>query len=272
MKNIFCVTLKVIILLLICSVSQFSVAGQYPVITSVSAIMTDPTHAEYRYSAQLAEIGSASETTMVPGNYTTGVVFKEVSNVGEYPMFVGTKLFNGDYTAQPIGPLAVTAFNGDVRTGKLSFTVDTYHIPGEGKRCLAYLATVDGINSWSNIINPVGCTYVPAPSELCKITTPQILLDHGSITLKDAEGNVAKSNVGVSCTNAMAVTFHLTTNSPYINLSPSGKSEIKIENQPLGSTINLPAGTKMLSISDMLTGVSTEGVNAGSSVLVMEPY
>lgn len=280
MKKNFYFTLRMMVLLFTMTASQFSFAGLYPVITSITARSTAPNTVEYHWTAKLSEIGSVSETMMVPGaySYRTGAAFKMINACcGAAPISVATPVENtGIGTQASIGELARGAYEGDVSSNHFTFTVHAYppdyRIPDEGQRCLAYIAYRTNVGSWDEALKPVGCTYVPAPTEMCKITTPEILLDHGSITLKDSEGNVAKSNVGVSCTTAMSVTFHLTTDSPYINLSPSGKSEIKIEDQALGSKIDLPAGTKMLSISDMLTGVSTEGVNAGSSVLVMEPY
>ncbi|MDI3360204.1 hypothetical protein QQF21_06880 [Lelliottia sp. V89_10] len=271
MKKMFYFTLRMMFLLFIFSASQFSLAGQYPVITSVTARVVDPYNTEYHWSGKLAEIGSASET-MVPFGYMTGLGFKDINGGFTVVRFVATTTYSGSQTPHPIGDLARGDYVSDVDTNRFTFTVPPDEIPGEGDRCLAYVSVQQNNAFWSNAINPAGCTYIPPATEMCKITTPEILLDHGSITLKDAEGNVAKSNVGVSCTTPMSVTFHLTTDSPYINLSPSGKSEIKIEDQALGSKIDLPAGAKMLSITDMLSGVSTEGVNAGSSVLVMEPY
>lgn len=112
---------------------------------------------------------------------------------------------------------------------------------------------------------------VPPANDWCKITTPEILLDHGTMTLKDAEGSSATSSVGVQCTTPTAVTFNLVTNDTYVYLD-EGKSEISVDNKPLNTKIDLEQGDSQLAIKDKLTGINSEGAHTGSSVLVMMPY
>ncbi len=112
---------------------------------------------------------------------------------------------------------------------------------------------------------------VPPADDWCKITTPEILLDHGTMTLKDAEGSSASSTVGVQCTTPTSVAFNLITNDTYVYLD-EGKSEILVDNKPLNTKIDLDKGDSQLAIKDKLTGINSEGAHTGSSVLVMMPY
>lgn len=112
---------------------------------------------------------------------------------------------------------------------------------------------------------------VPPADEWCKITTPELLLDHGTITLKEMEGNTATAQMGLQCTTATAVTFNMISNDKYVYLD-EGKSEITVNDLPLKTKINLPQGDSTLPVKDLLTGVTSEGFHTGSSVLVMMPY
>ncbi|HEX4502392.1 MAG TPA: hypothetical protein VH187_14735 [Scandinavium sp.] len=251
------------------SLSLFSgsvFSGLFPVINSISAIQLSNGSVQYHFTQSLVEVGSATDRILPAGTYNTFIGAKGYSGSIAIIAHVSGSASSGvDITVGDEGRSAYNAYS--------SITSATLTSIKPSDQCIAYISTPKGETDWnSSVINPAGCTYIPPPTQMCKITSPEILLDHGTITLQDAKGHVAKTSMGVSCTSAMAVTFHLTTNQPYINLSPSGQSEIKIEDMPLNSKIDLPSGTKMLSISDMLSGVSTEGVNAGSSVLVMEPY
>ncbi len=259
-----CLFLGSIFIALLCT--DYAVAGLYPVVTSITAIGKGNGTVEYHFRQVVMDIGPASETPLPPNRYKT-VLGAKSHNGAQVPIsIIAQAATNGQNSTAGAEALALYAGYGNITTA----TID-YVDPND--QCIAYISYPLYDWYWGpSTINPAGCTFVPPPTEMCKITTPELLLDHGSITLKDAEGHTAKTSMGVNCTTAMAVTFHLTTNQPYINLSPTGKSEIQVENLPLNSKIDLPSGTKILSVSDMLSGVSTEGVNAGSSVLVMEPY
>lgn len=142
--------------------------------------------------------------------------------------------------------------------------------------CVAYYYDVTGADMshygvWANMKTPGGCLNVPPVDKWCKITSPEILLDHGTLTLQDAEGSSVNKGMNVECVGDMAVSFRLVTDDSYIYLD-DGQSAITVDNKPLGSKVELPEGQSVVTIKDMLTGVKTEGVHAGSSVLVMMPY
>lgn len=157
----------------------------------------------------------------------------------------------------------------------VSYLVHSGSYPGS-KECVAYIVspTNDGNSHttlWSQVWVPGGCLNVPPANEWCKITTPQIVLDHGIMTLENAEGDSVTSKVGVTCTTPTAVKFSLLTNDSYIYLD-EGKSEIKVDDKPLNTKINLEQGESELLIKDLLTGVTSDGLHTGSSVLLMMPY
>ena len=141
--------------------------------------------------------------------------------------------------------------------------------------CVAYIINPLGGKmvspSWSQMTIPGGCFTVPPSDEWCKITTPELVLDHGTITLKQAEGSTATTQMDVKCTTATAVQFNMITSDKYIYLD-EGKSEVTVNNLPLKTKIDLPQGDSSLPVKDLLTGITTEGFHTGSSVLVMMPY
>ncbi|WP_188724517.1 hypothetical protein [Franconibacter daqui] len=141
--------------------------------------------------------------------------------------------------------------------------------------CVAYAYGASdafyGGGPWSGVRTPGGCMTLPPLDTWCKIVTPEIVLDHGSISLRNAEGHSAVSSMDVSCISTMAVTFNLITDDKYVYLD-DGKSEITVDNKPLKTKIDLPQGNSTLTIKDLLTGVTSEGLHTGSSVLVMAPY
>lgn len=145
------------------------------------------------------------------------------------------------------------------------------------KECVAYFAgpwiaisNLTGVD-WSRAMLPGGCLNIPPSNEWCKITTPEIVLEHGAITLKQAEGDIASTSMGVECTTPTAVTFNLIAQDKYVYLD-EGKSEVFVDNKPLNTKIDLPQGDSQMPVKDLLTGVTKEGFHTGSSVLVMMPY
>lgn len=136
-----------------------------------------------------------------------------------------------------------------------------------------YAADYDSVYGmpWSSVIAPAGCVNIPPIEQWCKITTPELQFDHGTITLSDAEGSSVTKNMNVECVDDMAVSFKLMSNDSYIYLD-DGKAEIKVNDRALGSKIDLPAGQSVVTVKDMLTGMTSEGAHTGSSVLIMMPY
>lgn len=253
-------TLPVIILFLLAPL--FAWAGPYPVITSMRVEYFDG-GAYYYITQDMVEIGSASDW-VVPTDYWVAITHKHTDDGIHYePHSAGGETIssNGKKT---IGQLAQMAYDPSIGV--------VTHVGQNGfDECVAYVAQPNSSRDWETTIRPGGCLKVPPADEWCKITTPEILLDHGTMTLKTAEGSTAEASMGLSCTAAASVTFNLVTEDKYIYLD-EGKAEISVDNKPLNSKVDLRQGSSQVTIKDVLTGVTSEGQHTGSSVLVMMPY
>ncbi|EAW4371558.1 hypothetical protein FLK97_18095 [Salmonella enterica] len=117
-----------------------------------------------------------------------------------------------------------------------------------------------------------GCAPIPPPGFSCSIDSQNIELDHHSLARQIVNGDSVSTAINVSCDSETAVKFSLSTDLDYIEIFPSGTSELFVNDLPLNSKIELPAGSSTVKLSDKLSGVTETGVNSGSSVLVIEPY
>lgn len=253
-------TLSIIILFLLSPL--FAWAGPYPVITSMRVEYFGG-GAFYYITQDMIEIGSASDW-VVPSNYWVSLVHKHTDDGVHYvPRDAPGQTINSNGKST-IGELAQMIYDP-------SIGVVDHAGPNGFEECVAYVAQPYSSQDWETTIRPGGCLKVPPADQWCKITTPEILLDHGTLTLKTAEGSTAEASMGLSCTAAASVTFNLITEDKYIYLD-DGKAEISVDNKPLNSKVDLQEGSSQVTIKDVLTGVTSEGQHTGSSVLVMMPY
>ncbi|MEP9267630.1 PapG chaperone-binding domain-containing protein [Enterobacter asburiae] len=258
-------------LLIILLFSANAISGQWPIITSIKTVPIDDLNYEFHITQKPIEIGSSVDIIM-PYKYIE-LTHKHVSG-----------------SLAVIGAAVVSTIVSTSKTDTISKTVmDMYNSVGSavsvvthnganpaGSECVAYIVSPsaeyrNNSTPWSSAFVPGGCLVVPPADEWCKITTPEIVLEHGTITLKQADGDIASASLKLKCTTPTAVTFSLITDDKYVYLD-DGKSEITIGNQPLDSKIDLPEGDSQLPVKDLLTGVTKEGFHTGSSVLVMMPY
>ncbi|EOY5381065.1 hypothetical protein [Cronobacter dublinensis] len=249
----------------------YSYAGQYPVINSLQYEWNSDSYSMiYHITQGVKDIGSASEQyppngwivcLAVSGKDT--IQWEDTGTCVSDAMKVDRRMTLGEYALKVYN-------NGGSSISDINFRSG---VTNTDNPCVAYVAAPNEIQfSWSSVINPAGCTAVPVPYEACKITTGDILLDHGTLSAKEAEGNSAKANINVQCNTALSMKFHLSNNQSFIDLQPSGSSQITLNDQPLGVKMDLLSGSNSLVIKDSLSGVTEAGVNSGSSVLVMEPY
>lgn len=250
-------------------------AGLYPVITSIKTINLGYAGGIYEWNyyvtQKLLEIGPAADLVPPAGRYVA-FSHKHYDEPGAIPNSgapVASRMTNGKDT---VGQIAIALYN---ETGKYSTYVyhSAYSPVYQPDECVGYFLLVgsDYKEPWGSVKTPGGCIAVPPADEWCKIITPEILLDHGVVTLKDAEGSSASATMKLRCTTPTAVKFNLITSEKYVYLD-EGKAEIQINNLPLKTKVNLPSGDSSLPIKDLLTGVNSEGYHTGSSVLVMMPY
>lgn len=181
--------------------------------------------------------------------------------------------FEGKSYGIPASQLAESLYN---QYGKSAKIIHSGMTPGP-QECVAYYITKSGQSHapWNSVYIPGGmgsCATVPPVNALCKITSPELVLDHGTLSLKDAEGSTKSASLAVDCTSSTKVVLRFTSDEPYIYLAPSGKAQVTINDQPLGSIFDLPKGASTLTVKDVLSGVTVGGQYVGTSVLVMNPY
>lgn len=250
------------------SVSVF--ASNYPVITNITVEYNDK-GAIYHFGQKLEDIGPAGDVP-INKDWAIGLGHKYyVIGQGFEAILEYSGWLQQQFYGQTISELGVNAY---LQRGKRYSSITHVGLNGYHE-CIAYFGVPDqDVHSGfpiSRSIAPAGCAEVPPADDWCRITSPEIVLDHGIIRLQDAEGHQAKSSFGVKCTNAISVQFNLVSGEKYVYLD-EGKSEIIVDDQPLGSKIDLPKGDSQMPIKDLLTGVTKEGFHTGSSVLVMMPY
>lgn len=249
--------------------SVTAMAGQWPMVTDVKLEMLTATSWNYHITQRLIEIGSPADVIM-PDKYLE-LTFRTVENDGRQNIATYAYASTSTNGTDTISKTAVDLFNSQGSQVNTIHISDNNHAP-EYFNCIGYIVyPKNGDSAWSEAYVPGGCMRIPPAQDWCKITTPELVFEHGSITLQQAEGDSAKTNVGIQCTTPTAVTFNLITEDKYVYLD-EGKSEIMVDEKPLNTAINLPKGNSMLPIKDMLTGVTSEGFHTGSSVLVMMPY
>lgn len=257
--------MKKLFLLMMFYISTAS-AGLFPVITAITVHPYSSQQLWVYIDAKPMEIGAASDQVLTMTGYQAGMFNNQNGTARPATSFTSYAVYTK--LNETVGQAAMRAYQ-QTPSGKYDV------MPVGGSYCYGYaVVKYSGTNqySWASTIHPAGCMITPPAQDWCKITTPTLELNHGSITLKNAEGDVASTDVGVDCTSSMAVSFKLTTDDTYVYLAPSGKAQLSINDKPLGSSITLPAGPSTVTLKDMLTGVNTEGVNSGSAVLVMMPY
>lgn len=236
-------------------------ASKMPVVISIREEPLNPVlgYSNYYVTEKIMEIGSAADV-IPPYQSQIGLITRRADNKGTREGSYWVE--QNSYYIRTLSELSLGVYPGD---STMFYDQSHAYCSGWGYQPGAFFA-------WgSQQYLPMGCVAITPGSEWCKITTPEIELDHGTITLKEAEGSSASANVGVSCTTPTSVTFNLVTNDKYVYLD-EGKSEISIDNKPLNTKIDLAEGATELRIKDLLTGVNSEGAHTGSSVLVMAPY
>lgn len=263
---------KILILLVTLLVTTTTSAGLWPVITSIRPqyleTIGNVVYYNYYITQKIMEVGPSVDVVM--SGYYIQLTHRHNPHTEDTDGAATAEVPTSN--TQTISQTAVDFYN---QTGASIPYV--YHTGDQSTadECVAYIvdprSQSQGDSPWSSVIVPGGCLVVPPVNQWCKITTPELVLEHGVITLKQAEGSTATTQVGVMCTTPTAVQFNMVTGDEYVYLD-EGKSKISVNNEPLKTKIDLPQGNSSLAINDLLTGVTTEGYHTGSSVLVMMPY
>ncbi|MCZ7833131.1 MULTISPECIES: hypothetical protein [Atlantibacter] len=260
------------LLLMICY-SAYS--SPYPIISSLN-VQYRSDGAYYYITQRIVNIGSAGDS-VVPYGYFVGLGHKHYNGSAGWVGSLQSETITTASATNPYQTRSQMAMNVYNTVGKSITTIN--HTGSNGfPECVGYMIGPPNPASYAHVWTywdqtqlPGGCLMVPPANQWCKITTPELTLEHGTITLRQAEGDIASTSMGLQCTTATAVTFNLITQDSYVYLD-EGKSEITVNDQPLNTKIDLPQGNSQMPIKDLLTGITTEGFHTGSSVLVMMPY
>lgn len=258
--------MKKSILLLSILFARICIASPYPVITSLEAIQ-NPRYSEswtYKFTQGVVDIGPTGDT-VVPHGWWVLFGHRHHATNGTFNIVAERKALVHD---------GETYSEAGMRLYENAKSITQIHHGGDliGE-CVAYVfAPTDSEKDDTRTIYPGGCMDIPPVDNFCEFSTPEINLDHGSLSVSDAEGSVASAPLDVACTADTSVKFSLETRQDYIYLQPTGKAAITVNDKPLNSQITLPSGPSTVMVKDMLSGVTAEGVNSGSSVIIMEPY
>lgn len=264
--------MKYIVIFMLMLFSSLVTAGRYPVVTITQAniyYLNDGTgryEGDYYISQSIQEIGAAADW-VPPAGYTVGLGHRHTDgNPGHDVASNGIGMVKAD-GSKTAGQLAIEAYN---RGG--SSTTEIVHGGGyPTNECVGYIvAARDG--SWSNAVTPGGCDKVPPFTDSCSLQSADVILDHGSMELDKTEGHSVSTNLSVSCTKSAAIVLKLITGKSYIDLIPSGTSQIQINGQQPGGKFNLNPGENTLTITDTLHNITAAGSYSGSTVLMMDYY
>lgn len=274
-KKMHCWLASIFILALFFSANASSM--QWPVVTGITIDSLGSGQYDYHITTQVQNIGNVPDPVL----YNDKSVYLGHKHYGNstsapwascYGMYSSCYEESGKSYGIPASTLAMNYYNA---YGGTSTTLrHSGRAPGPDE-CIAYYIAPSGSynGSWNNVVIPAGlCARVPPAQVVCRILSPEIVLDHGTISLQDAAGDTASASLNINCTQPVKMVFKLESDEPYIYLSPTTKAEIKIQNQPLLTPLDLPEGASILTVKDMISGVPTEGVYAASSVLIMVQY
>jgi len=244
-------------------------AGLWPIITSIRNENLGDNSYNYYITQKPVQIGPSVDVVMknkyIELNHRHNPETMDVTGTPTASLSTGS-------SNRTISDWAMELYN---TTGKDQAYVHHGGNSPSQQECVGYIVTprAGGWNdvSWSSVFVPGGCLLIPPAQEWCKITSPEIVLEHGNVTLKQAEGDVATASMNLQCSVPASVTFNLITKDKYVYLD-EGKSEITVNGKPLNSKVDLPKGDSQMPVKDILTGVTKEGFHTGSGVLVMMPY
>lgn len=251
--------MKLIIFLLI-NIFIFSVcAGDYPVVI-ITKTQPDYIYTGAFYKTVITDIGPGSEQ-IPPAGYVVTQFTREGDRANDLD-YAFRVYADGKRT---IGDMVMEAYNNspaNIQNGYNTFDRSPYN-------CITWGAAPERVSAWSSLIAPGGCMAFPPTTQSCKFTTPEILLDHGSLGATD--GDMISEQISLQCSAQTDVKFSLAGTENYIYMG-NQKAEITINNQSLGSKITLPSGDSTVNIKDKLIGNFPEGAYTGSGVLIMAPY
>lgn len=242
---------------------HFALAGQYPVPSSIY-IGGSPTRTLY-VRWDIVDLPQAD--VLAPTGYWFG---SAKSIINDFPVvqsetcsgtLCGTKVIPGE----TISSAAMRAYNKGPTTTQYSTS------SGANGYCIAFGGIPQGNTSLGSALIPTGCLKTPPPGVYCQIVTPDINLNHGSISIKDLATSTASASFSINCSEKNNIKLSLESKLTYVPLNIDAKANILINNKQPGSQHNLPAGLSSLNITSQLEGITQGGTYSGTAVLIIEP-
>jgi len=239
----------------------------YPVIVSIKTRIESATTATYFFQQGVANIGPISEQIMLPEGWYIALAHRHDGFPGGEDIVVPEVYMQGK--KRSIGEAARDLYN---QQG--SGITKIYHSgKGNGGECIGYVG-VENISTphkWMEAISPVGtCMYVPSGDEWCKIETPELVFDHGVISLRESEGHKATKRLAINCTAGTTLRLYIPGGINSLLFAGKGTSTFSTSQGQLGKPMQLPAGRSNIDITSELHGVGI-GKWSTSGVMIVEP-
>lgn len=257
--------MKISKLLFLCFafLSAAAKAGPYPVPLSITKDVNRP----YNFIVTWTTIDIPEADAKAPTGFwfgsarSTGVDFNVVQSETCVNNICGSKVIPGE-------TISATA----MRAYKKGPSVTSYPSAGGANGvCMAFGGIPQGNTAYTTAMLLTGCMSTPPANVYCFIVTPEINLNHGSISIKDIAKSVASASVSISCSQKNTVRLSLASKLTYVPLSNDGKANILINNKKPGVKHSLAMGLSSLTITSKLEGITQGGVYSGTAVLIIEP-
>lgn len=257
-------------------------AGLYPVVSSLTTTI-DQTWYRYDATWQLVDIPAADQPipydwTMTGGYRMDTPEGKEILAFSGHPSGPEPSCTTGtcagrikDNETFSSAAMRITDDGRKLKPGSFWVPMSTVQ-----KICVGYVVippSADvGYFPWSGVLQPGStCVVSPPATGFCNITTPAITLDHGQLTVSDANGSEVSQKVNMRCTTATKITLRLASDVDYIALQNNARAKIKIDNKKVGGTFDFPQGDSQVEVKSILEGITQAGDYDGITVLVVEP-
>lgn len=264
--------LRPVLVILSLAVTQ-AIGAPYPVVTSIKTTITSPKTAYYDVTMEVRDIPGAEQPAPAgwyvaaghrhdayPGGRDVSAAF-----LGEFCTSVercSTRVVAGE----SMSSAAMRAFSriGPVASGRVSHS--GY---GNGHECVGFFASKN-TQPWSTVVFPPGsCVYAPPGRDWCEIVQPSIVLDHGVISLGDANPPPTTSQINVSCTAPMTVRLGMGTD--VLELARGVTSRVTVVGADTTGRVSLGAGDNSINLrSDLIFRGTQAGTFSASTVLYIE--
>ncbi|CUZ26643.1 hypothetical protein I5K87_19525 [Serratia marcescens] len=251
-----------------------AMAGLYPVMVEVDTQITSASSAIYHIKQELIEIGDASEIPVPgPGYIIMGHRHFD-STTSSYWTSGNDKVYKRTTIGQTVGEAARDLY---YTQGAKKNTLQHVNGPNNLGECVGYAWGVAAPISrpWESVIFPPGtCTYVPPGRDWCQIVTPEVVLDHGQLSIlpNGTQMSNKTADMDIDCTSPMSV--RVVFGDDVVNLGVGIQSSLKLARENKDGFISLNAGVNHEVVSSDLTiqKFASSGDYSGSTVVFITYY